>query len=440
MPRTLAGSIAETFSPAIAKRNQNQQRINLAERQFEANQDAAASDKTAKQAQVLEALLDANKKSVASGETSPEEGQFFETQMQSKLAQLRGFSTPGRTLQVDPRKSVTDIGKLHDYMNHLNAQLQQAEESGNDVAYQRLLNQANEVGELINKKTEALPNFQNVNGTIVDFNDPANANRVIQKQEPVGGPKSTTFVRVVQGDEKGKLTFLGPDMRADDPRVDELLSANPNAFIEKVGTGGGGTIEYRGEDGVVRTRTMSGSNSRIKPFTTGTQSKFEQDEAQTNALVVRLMNLHNTLRVDDVGVVAKIAEIFVDEGLAQIFPAIADGQRIINRSKLRLVREAAMRQVSGDDRFSNNDRAAITALLAKEGFFESLPSAKGKLRTVAMVLSERQRLKSELLGRTPLTSMTASQIRDGIKDGTVPRDIGVLFLTTLHGFKSEKSK
>jgi len=102
--------------------------------------------------------------------------------------------------------------------------------------------------------------------------------------------------------------------------------------------------------------------------------------------------------------------------LAQANPNLFDESAGETRRLILLAKEAAIRAVSADDRFSNQDRAALDNIFASLKVTESLPGARQAIDKVVDILES----KAGVLGNT-LESGTNAPETITLDDGTVVR-------------------
>jgi hypothetical protein len=180
-----------------------------------------------------------------------------------------------------------------------------------------------------------------------------------------------------------------------------------------------------GPDGSIR--FFQGSAGLTTPNTTESQKKqFAQER-----LIREGGQLLNILRPEDLGIQGNIGEI-AGGFLGQLDPKLANEQVAENRTRLRSFREGALRAVSDDPRFSNEDRKAITQMLPEEGIVENLPQAKGKLKAVITIMAQRAKMEAGRRGDKSWTELPPEEIITGAREGKIDKDAAAAILDVLH--------
>lgn len=124
-----------------------------------------------------------------------------------------------------------------------------------------------------------------------------------------------------------------------------------------------------------------------------------------------ITKLEKNLRPEDVGAKGLLGEFLVDKTLEQFVPGSANKKRITNRDLLVSVKEGLIREISGDTRFSNQDRIALDKALPSSGAFESYADAMGKLETVKQLIKDRSKNYSEVIKAPVKWAMTPDEIK-----------------------------
>lgn len=373
--------------------------------------------------QVLEKLRESVRESIAKRETSPEEGNAFLNLLEQRYAEVNGINPQAvPTVNVSPEAPEfnTDFAKAFQDVDALEKAAVDAERAGNASRADMLMDRAESLRQSTVADLQKNPDveFRDLGNRLGIFSKDGNLIKEIPKGT-LRAPRqpSTKFVSLTLPD--GSIKTL----RADDPQIDALLEQG--AVIPKGGSGG--LAVEMGPDGRV-TAIRTGDQATV-----GTKGQFERDLAKIDDVVLNAMDLSSKLREEDLGITGVLGEFFVDKLAAQFKPSLADPDRVKNRAFVRTLRESALRQVSGDSRFSNADREAINRILPEDGVFESLPSARGKLEMLAMVLRDRARIKAGIIDRKPVTAMSPVEIRDALERGEIDKVTAVRTLKYLHG-------
>lgn len=180
-----------------------------------------------------------------------------------------------------------------------------------------------------------------------------------------------------------------------------------------------------GPDGGIR--FFQGSGGLTTPNTTKSQERQYQQER----LIREGGQLLNILRPEDLGVQGNIGET-AGGFLGQLDPKMANEQIVQNRTRLRTFRESALRAVSDDSRFSNQDRKAIEEMLPSDGWVENLPQAKGKLKAVLTIFAQRATNEAQRQGKQSWTELPPEQIVQGAREGKIDKDAAAAILDALH--------
>lgn len=197
----------------------------------------------------------------------------------------------------------------------------------------------------------------------------------------------------------------------------------PNFITTGKGTGDAG-FEVD-ENGNITTTGPAG-------VTLGTQGQLERSVVQLTDLSLRAKEVRASLERNQFGVAGAFIEGAINNVLAQAVPGAFIESVSANRAKMRALREGALRVVSGDTRFSNADREAISKLFPEQGVFESLPEAEQKLDVLIQIFDERNSFLSGQLKRKALSDMSPQDIKGAVKDGSLDRTTAMRALKYMH--------
>ena len=124
----------------------------------------------------------------------------------------------------------------------------------------------------------------------------------------------------------------------------------------------------------------------------------------------------NNLQDHHVGILGKLGELAIDRGLAQVFPTVADGDRVGSRTLLGLLTENLIANTKSDSRVSNEDARRMQSFLPSvDRLLESAPRIRANLEALRNRLLEFRKVDEKLLGveqETPLepgSSFTSPQ-------------------------------
>lgn len=134
--------------------------------------------------------------------------------------------------------------------------------------------------------------------------------------------------------------------------------------------------------------------------TPSTQSQLERRALTYGNSIAGINEVMRKVRPEHVGVQGWLGEFVVDRGLAQVFPELADKERIDSRSLLEVMKASLVRQISEDpeNRFSNEDRREITGLINGISPTMSYPQLIGAFERVRETMKDRIRSYSERTG------------------------------------------
>lgn len=176
-----------------------------------------------------------------------------------------------------------------------------------------------------------------------------------------------------------------------------------------------------GKDGTFKITRGAAAGKSGGPITTGTQSKVEQDLHATRDSLSLMEDLQSNLRWQDVGVAGVFGEHVLDKLLPQAGITSHDPKRTDNRTKLKTLVQGMLRQVSPDNRFTNEDRKRVEAITPSDGVFENVGHAKTVLATLQRVFALRNIRDMQLLGK-PITleSLNNAEIGAAVEMKLIP--------------------
>lgn len=147
-----------------------------------------------------------------------------------------------------------------------------------------------------------------------------------------------------------------------------------------------------------RTATGKAAGNGAGGATNTTLSKAQQGLAEAQGAIAELNTLEQTLRPEDVGIAGVVGEQLFDIYLPQLGFNTADVKRMDNRTKIQSLAQGLMRDVSDDERFTENDRKFIQEMLVKPTMGESYPKAMSKLTTIKSIIAKRALIQAKQTG------------------------------------------
>lgn len=143
-------------------------------------------------------------------------------------------------------------------------------------------------------------------------------------------------------------------------------------------------------------------------------TKLTERMSQALEGITALTELQGDVRWKDVGVPGVLGELVFDTALPMLGIPAGDIQRMATRQKIILTREGLMRDISGDSRFNQADRAAVEASLPKSGLLTTKTQLQEAAQVTKQTLAKRAALDAIDLKQTPpkwaLENMTDKQI------------------------------
>lgn len=136
-----------------------------------------------------------------------------------------------------------------------------------------------------------------------------------------------------------------------------------------------------------------------KGVTSAVQTTAQKNIMDAQKTVSSLVDLEKTLRPTDVGVKGVIGDEILDTWLPQFGFKTADIERMDNRTKLKALIEGALREVSVDNRFSNQDRADIKEVLPRSGMRESYERSIRTIQVLTKIFSKRAMIDAATIGK-----------------------------------------
>lgn len=243
---------------------------------------------------------------------------------------------------------------------------------------------------------------------------------------PVGAPKPPASVAVVDEILASEQQAIEAERTGDKVKAQQLRDRA--ALLRESGKG---TEVVTGYDDQGRPIIRMGKN--LSTATVATQSQAQQKLLRYENTIQLLNHLDNRLKPEHLGAVGVTGEWLMDRGMSQLFPELANKERIDARSTLIAAREGLMREISNDPRFNNADREEISKALPSSGIFESLPDAKQRIDSVRNIITERARIYSKGLGQqTPVWAMTKEEIIDSYQKGTLDKQTALDALVKFH--------
>lgn len=193
---------------------------------------------------------------------------------------------------------------------------------------------------------------------------------------------------ITEAREVSRLKKEADNIRGTDPdKANEML--REAAQIEAKALGPQETIEsYMDANGQPVFRVTKGGPA-ASGVTGVTRAKIEQSLRSTRESLDLMDQLSNDLRAKDLGFYGVVGENVMDRLLPQFGVKSLDPKRAENRTKLKEFVQGAVRQISPDNRFSNEDRQRVEALLPNTGVLENVEHAKTVISTIEEIFAKR---------------------------------------------------
>jgi hypothetical protein len=196
----------------------------------------------------------------------------------------------------------------------------------------------------------------------------------------------------------------------------------PQETIETTVDPGGSTV----------TRIIRGGKAP-QGLTPATASQVQQRMIGFEKALGRGAELFSKLSPAMVGVRGLLGEVVVDRGLAQVFPELADKERISGRTLLKMFNQNMMRTLRSDAQMNQKEEHRIEGLLASASAAESLPRAREILETVFDDLRAQATVDAKAAGLPlPDWAWTKDEIVAKAKTGEFTRDKAMELLMRYH--------
>jgi len=156
------------------------------------------------------------------------------------------------------------------------------------------------------------------------------------------------------------------------------------------------------------------------------KGRLEKNYFDVERAISGLDALTPMIEPDQLGIGGAIKENIIDNLLVDYIPEEFGDfkerarQRITTREGIKLWTESVLRSISGDPRFSNVDRAAISAIAGKPGATVSYEKTIIAQRGIRKMFQERLRQSANELGRpVPTFAMSPEMINDAVSDNSI---------------------
>jgi len=162
-------------------------------------------------------------------------------------------------------------------------------------------------------------------------------------------------------------------------------------------------------------------------LTTGTRTLSQRAVSGASEVTANLARLRKMIEKGGLGVVGGFAALtgLLNKTLAQATPDIFDRARADFENALRFTVQAALRTISQDSRFTNEDREAIQDLFPSTGILESPQNAESKIATLEAALIRRlgqQLRRQDVVDNGILAGETPERIRELMQRGLLSLD------------------
>ena len=188
-------------------------------------------------------------------------------------------------------------------------------------------------------------------------------------------------------------------------RKSELISGTVSQQTESISGG----LDDQGRP--IFNITRGGSGGKLPP-TVGTQSRVQEKNLHFRSALSMLKKLDGQLREEDVGVSGWVGRRLIDQGLAQVFPNMADPERISSQTMLTNAREIAMKALTADTRITEADAKRMMTFLPSDEALTSLTSEKVKIKTIRDSMRNLGRqMAIEVGDPIPMYSYTSEELQ-----------------------------
>jgi hypothetical protein len=215
--------------------------------------------------------------------------------------------------------------------------------------------------------------------------------------------------------------FVDLESRANrgDPNAVEMLKHMKNFKDHKTKSSGGRSLKMTMPDGTVVEQVVGDLSGAQK-------GRLEKNYFDVERAISGLDALTPMIEPDQLGIGGAIKENIIDNLLVDYIPEEFGDfkerarQRITTREGIKLWTESVLRSISGDPRFSNVDRAAISAIAGKPGATVSYEKTIIAQRGIRKMFQERLRQSANELGRpVPTFAMSPEMINDAVSDNSI---------------------
>lgn len=212
-----------------------------------------------------------------------------------------------------------------------------------------------------------------------------------------------------------------------DPEIIDLTRSILQSKAQKSGFsvkfGEGGTVESVDYGPQVKPGAVPGTP------TTAVQTDLQKDINNTRHSLNLMGNLQKNIRAQDVGFYGVIGESVIDRIFPQFGITSPDLKRTDNRTKLRTLVQGMMRQISPDNRFTNEDRKRIEDIMPDLGVLENVTRAKQVLSELSKVFAERNVRDMQAIGAPlEMPKMSDEEIAAAARMGLIDRNVAKQFL------------
>ncbi len=129
------------------------------------------------------------------------------------------------------------------------------------------------------------------------------------------------------------------------------------------------------------------------------------------------------IRWNDVGTPGVFGEHVLDKFLPMVGVGKPDIKRVDNRTKLKLFIQGSLRKVSSDDRFTEQDRKRIEALMPSDGWVENEEHAKAVLSTIQRVFARSNIRDMQALGqKIDIRSLQDAEVAGAMEEGLFTKE------------------
>lgn len=219
-----------------------------------------------------------------------------------------------------------------------------------------------------------------------------------------------------------------------DPEIIALVRSTLQSRAQKSGFSVKFGPDGRVEEILQGPQAAAGAATTIP--TTAVKTDLQKDINNTRHSLSLVSDLSGSLRAEDVGIRGVIGENLMDRLLPQFGINTLDPKRTDNRTKLRTLVQGMLRQISPDNRFTNEDRKRVEEIMPDLSVLDNVDRAKQVLQTISKVFAERNVRDMQSLGAPlEMKDMSDEEIAAGVRMGLLDRNAALDFFRQFRATK-----